>query len=69
MIVIGIIFGLALSAGVAFMIGAIILRKSNDFGDSTAEITTYTGYDPVNVDVAGQVKDSDNDLFSMNRLF
>ena len=38
MIVLGVLFGLALSAGIAFMIGAIILRKSNDFGDSTADL-------------------------------
>ena len=55
MIVIGIFIGLALGVGIAFVIGSVLLKKSNDFGDSTASLDQYTGYDPVEIVNQGQI--------------
>ena len=46
----GIILGIALAAGLSFLISSIILLKSNDFGNVQATIEQYTGYDPIVVD-------------------
>ncbi len=49
-IVIGVFLGIALAAGLSFLISSIILLKSNDFGNVQASIEQYTGYDPIQVD-------------------
>ena len=55
MIAIGIIIGLAFGVGIAFVICTAVLKKSNDFGDSTANLEQYTGYDPVEITNQGQI--------------
>lgn len=55
MIAAGILIGLVLGAGIAFVISSVLLKKSNDFGDSTASLEQYTGYDPVEITNQGQI--------------
>ena len=55
MIAIGVLIGLVLGTGIAFVISSVILKKSNDFGDSTASLEQYTGYDPVEITNQGQI--------------
>ena len=49
-IVIGVFLGIALAAGLSFLISSIILLKSNDFGNVQSSIEQYNGYDPIQVD-------------------
>ena len=49
MVILGILFGLAAAGGVAFLVCSLILLKSNDFGNTNADIDQYTGYNPVNI--------------------
>ena len=55
MVILGILFGLAAAGGVAFLVCSLILLKSNDFGNTNADIDQYTGYNPVNIVNEGQV--------------
>ena len=43
MIILGIILGIAFSACFAFMITMIIVRKSNDMGDSKGSFYSFAG--------------------------
>lgn len=53
--VVGFLLGLALAVGIAFVICASSLAKSNDFGDTKIPIDQYTGYTPPQVTNCGQV--------------
>ena len=53
--VVGILLGLALAVGLAFLITASSLSKSNDFGDTDIPIDQYTGYTPPQITSVGQV--------------
>jgi len=55
MVVVGILIGLATAGGLAFLICSIVLVKSNDFGNTKADIDDYTGYSPVQITNEGQV--------------
>jgi len=54
----GILFGLAVAAGLAYFIASSVLVKSNDFGDEPIDLQQYAGYDPIFIENAGQVNSS-----------
>lgn len=54
MVILGVLFGLALAGGIAFLVCTIVLKKSNDFGNTEAGIEQYTGYDPIRIQNMGQ---------------
>lgn len=51
----GVLLGAGLAAGIAFIICASSLSKSNDFGDTAIPIDTYCGYTPPNIEYVGNV--------------
>jgi hypothetical protein len=57
-IIFGVLMGLGTAVGIAFIICASSLLKSNDFGDTTIPIDTYTGYTPPRIEYGGVVNDS-----------
>lgn len=61
---VGILLGLALAVGLAFLITASSLSKSNDFGDTDIPIDQYTGYTPPQITSAGQVSSKGADWTS-----
>ena len=55
MIAFGVLIGLAFGVGIAFVICTKKIKKTNDFGDNTATLEQYTGYDPVEITNQGQI--------------
>jgi len=49
----GIVFGLAIAAGLAYFIATSVLVKSNDFGDEPIDLQQYAGYDPISIENQG----------------
>ena len=62
--VVGILLGLALAVGLAFLITASSLSKSKDFGDTDIPIDQYTGYTPPQITSVGQVSSKGGDWSS-----
>ena len=57
-IAIGILAGLVIAGGVAYLIAVSSLCKSNDFGDETVDLQQFTGYDPISCENVGQESSS-----------
>ena len=53
-IFLGVIAGLFLSAGRAYLIAVNVLCKSNDFGADEVDLQQYAGYDPISCENVGQ---------------
>lgn len=51
----GVLFGLFLAGALAYLVAAIALTKSNDFGDENIDLQHFAGYDPICIDNAVQV--------------
>ena len=54
-VIIGILLGMSFAGGLAYLVSSIILMKSNDFGNTKADIKQYTGYDDIEIINEGQV--------------
>ena len=54
MVILGVLFGLALAGGIAFLVCTIVLKKSNDFGNTEAGIEQNNGYAPLKIQNKGQ---------------
>ena len=55
-IFIGVVSGLFLASGIAYLIAIHTLCKSNDFGSEEVDLQQFAGYDPVVCENMGQAK-------------
>ena len=53
-IFIGVIAGLFMASGLAYLIAIHALCKSNDFGDEEIDLQQFAGYDPIVCENVGQ---------------
>ena len=62
-IFIGVLIGLFVASGLAYLIAVHALCKSNDFGSEEIDLQTFAGYDPISVENVGQESNAFRDYF------